>query len=96
VAVYILHFDKPFHHSRHYVGWAKEPTAETRINHHHNGTSGVRYIEAALAAGVTFRVARIWPDASRNFERQLKNTHSTADYCPICHPIRYREFVPEY
>jgi hypothetical protein len=36
------------------------------------------------AAGITWRVARVWWGADRAFERRLKNRHGAGRFCPIC------------
>lgn len=99
--VYLLHFDinpkeevpstredasNPFH-ARHYLGWAEN--AQARIQEHYNATSGVKLIEAIRARGISFTVARIWPEqggkkVDRNFERRLKNQGGLSRHCPIC------------
>jgi predicted GIY-YIG superfamily endonuclease len=83
VAVYLLHFDRPFGHARHYIGFSRSETSmEMRLKHHRAGT-GARLLAVATAAGVTWSLARVWPDGDRNFERSLKS-HSGTRYCPIC------------
>ena len=79
--VYLLHFDSPFGHARHYTGFAED--IEARITKHRKG-NGSRLMSAVKAAGIGFTVARIWPGADRHFERRLKNWHGASRYCPIC------------
>jgi hypothetical protein len=80
--VYVLCFDQPYKHAEHYVGWAKQ--WKKRIAHHERGTSGVRLIEAAVAAGITFEITKIFFNVDRHFERWLKNKGSAKQYCPRC------------
>lgn len=81
--VYLLHFDRPFGHARHYIGFStSERTMKLRLDHHRAG-SGARLLAAAAAAGVTWSLVRVWPDGDRNFERNLKH-HSGTRYCPTC------------
>ena len=81
--VYLLHFDRPYRHARHYIGFStSERTFKGRLAHHRAGT-GARLMAVITAAGVPWRVARTWPNGDRNFERNLKN-HSGTRYCPIC------------
>lgn len=80
--VYLLHFDQPFHHARHYLGWASNLNA--RVEHHRKGTSGVRLMEAVRDAGIGFEVARTWNNVTKKFERRLKNQGGLSRHCPIC------------
>jgi hypothetical protein len=83
MAVYLLHFDRPFGHARHYIGFSSsERNLQLRLQHHRAGT-GARLLAAAADAGVTWSLARLWPEGDRNFERNLKS-HSGTRYCPIC------------
>lgn len=79
--VYVLHFDRPFGHARHYVGWAAD--AEARIAAHRSGCGG-RLTHHAVRAGITLEVAALHPGVTRDFERRLKNRGGAARICPIC------------
>lgn len=80
--VYLLHFDAPYRHARHYIGWTD--SLETRLAHHRAGT-GARLTAAVSRAGIEMIVARVWPDGDRKFERRLhKQKNSGARLCPIC------------
>ena len=82
--VYLLHFDRPYRHARHYTGWTRdEKSLARRVEHHRRGT-GARLMEVVAAAGIGFTVARTWDDGDRNKERRLKNSGSASRYCPIC------------
>lgn len=80
--IYLLHFDRPLAHARHYLGWAKN--AKARIRHHEKNTSQVAIIDALHKNGIGFEVARIWKNVDRNYERKLKNMHDLSRICPIC------------
>lgn len=79
--VYLLHFDQPYKHARHYLGWAEN--AESRIEQHRHGT-GARLTQVIKDAGITFLVAKIWDNVERGFERRLKNQGGLSRHCPIC------------
>lgn len=85
--VYLLCFhtkegDKAhFHHAGHYVGYSKNITG--RIYYHLLGQSRVSLIDAVLAAGLLFRVARVWIGKDGNYERKLKQ-RGKGKICPIC------------
>lgn len=95
MAVYILHLNIPLHHAGHYTGYSKnQRTLEARIEHHRAGTANSKFTSALHALGIGFTVARVWPDADGRFERQLKNTHNVAKYCPLCTP-HPRDYSPK-
>lgn len=79
--VYLLHFDKPYKHAMHYIGWAEN--LDKRIAHHRNGT-GARLMQVLKAAGIGFSIAHVWPDQDKTFERKLKNRGSAKRFCPCC------------
>ena len=79
--VYLLHFDQRYQHAGHYTGWAEH--LDQRLAQHQRGT-GARLVEVITQAGIGFRVARLWPAASRARERSLKNSGGAARRCPIC------------
>jgi hypothetical protein len=82
MAVYLIHFEQPFHHARHYVGYTDN--LQRRFNEHVHRKNSSPLLVAASAAGIAWRVAMIWPQAGRDLERLIKRTHHTARYCPEC------------
>jgi predicted GIY-YIG superfamily endonuclease len=81
--VYILHFDKPYKHAAHYIGYAIKDW-EARIDEHRRGISRVRIMEVIKAAGIGFEVAKVFKRVPKTFERKLKNRHGASKICPIC------------
>jgi len=79
--VYLIHFETPYHHARHYIGYS--PNIEERIKKHRAG-NGARLMEVVNEAKIAWRVAFIWPNADRAFERKLKDRHGAGKLCPIC------------
>ena len=79
--VYLLHFDQRYQHAGHYTGWADD--LDHRLAQHQRG-AGARLVEVITQAGIGFRVARLWPGASKAHERSLKNSGGASRYCPIC------------
>lgn len=77
--IYLLHFDRPFGHAKHYLGWASN--LEARLHAHATGR-GARLTEVVRAAGIGWSLARTWC-GDRYEERRLKG-HSGTRYCPIC------------
>ena len=83
--VYLIHFDKAYHHAQHYIGYVDgdAPELMKRLTRHRNGT-GANLLNVLKKAGVTFQVVRVWPGADRTFERKLKNRKKARELCPIC------------
>lgn len=84
--VYLLHFDRPYRHAAHYIGWTQD--LEARLREHQCGT-GARLVEVAVNAGISFELARTWP-GDRFLERRIKNLKSGRSVCPICAPKHLR------
>lgn len=80
--IYILHFDRPFKHARHYVGYTKRKDVQKRIQEHLT-SKGNPLVRAAHAAGITIRLARTM-EGDRKLERKIKNSHNTGRICPCC------------
>ena len=82
--VYLIHFEEPFKHSRHYIGFSQTPAClERRMGHHRSG-HGASIMKAVTEAGIKWSVVRVWEDGDRNFERKLKNRKNSKKLCPIC------------
>ena len=77
---YLLHFDRPFGHAKHYLGWAKN--LDGRLWHHRKGT-GANLLKHVRAAGIDWSLARTWA-GDRNLERKLKNRGGASRLCPVC------------
>ncbi len=94
MAVYLLHFDEPYKHARHYLGYADDNKLHARIDEHYNATRGDgkchRLVVVAKEHGISFTLARVWPGADRKKERSLKGRSSTR-YCPICRDERQQQ-----
>ena len=79
--VYLLHFNAPFGHARHYTGWSAD--LSLRLAEHAAGR-GARLTEVVAAAGITWTLARTWPNKTRSDERRIKNQGGAARRCPLC------------
>ena len=79
--VYLFHFDERYEHAGHYTGWAEDLD---RRQAQHQAGGGARLIEVITQAGITFRLARVWPGVTRARERQLKRQGGASRRCPIC------------
>ena len=82
--VYIIHFDPPYKHARHYTGISLN--SQDRFIEHDNGTGGnltriaknhgVKFILNVIATGLSFYEAHAK-------EKLIKHKGSKI-YCPIC------------
>lgn len=79
--VYLLHFDKPYKHARHYLGFATN--VDARIAHHRVGT-GARLMQVVREAGIDFELVRTWENVTRTKERRIKNGGGLCRVCPVC------------
>lgn len=78
--IYLLHFNKPFGHARHYLGWARD--LEARLADHLAGR-GARLLAVIHSADITWQLARTWP-GTRARERQIKRQGGLSRCCPLC------------
>lgn len=83
--VYLLHFDRPLRHARHYLGHTDGPL-ERRLAQH-GGPNGAHLMRHVAAAGIGWQLARTW-SGDRHRERQLKNQCGHTRHCPICREAR--------
>ena len=79
--VYLLHFDRPYRHARHYLGWTADLPG--RLESHARG-HGARLLEVVSRAGIGWTVARVCWGKTKKFERQIKNRGGLARFCPLC------------
>ncbi|MGX1762168.1 hypothetical protein ACWIGW_44165 [Nocardia brasiliensis] len=78
--VYLLHFERPFRHARHYTGWTTD--LEARLAEHRAGR-GARLLSVLGQHGIGWSLARTW-NGPRRRERQLKLTGEASRRCPMC------------
>jgi hypothetical protein len=84
--VYLLHFSAPVgngatQRAQHYIGWAED--LPLRLEEHLAGR-GARLVTVARERGVSFVVAKTWPDETKHLERKLKNRGGARLICPVC------------
>lgn len=91
MSVYVLHFEPPYRHARHYVGFTPR-TAEARLEDHVHGR-GSPLVKAAADAGSEIKIAQVWEGASRTFERHVKNRADVPRWCPCCN--RHERPMPQ-
>jgi predicted GIY-YIG superfamily endonuclease len=90
MAIYILHFDTPYKHARHYVGYTKREKLEDRLDEHRAG-NGARLMEVVTDAGIGFEVSRVIKDGTRAQERRIKVSGHTRRLCPLCNPKSWKK-----
>ncbi len=78
--VYLLHFDRPYRHAKHYTGFTHDLHA--RIADHITG-DGARLLQVIQHHGIGWTLARTWP-GTRVTERALKNQGGASRRCPLC------------
>jgi predicted GIY-YIG superfamily endonuclease len=78
--VYLIHFDTPYKHARHYLGCTDD--LDARLAAHAAG-NGARLMEVIRDVGITWRLARVW-DGDFDLERRLKRQHNSPRLCPVC------------
>ena len=85
MAVYLLHFNPPYKHARHYLGYVNggQEAVQARLDTHRRGR-GARLVAVAFAAGCEIELARVWLDGDRKFERLLKKRRNVPRLCPTC------------
>jgi predicted GIY-YIG superfamily endonuclease len=77
---YLLHFDQPYQHAKHYTGWTEDLL--DRLEHHASGT-GARLMTVIYQAGIGFTLVRLC-EGTRRTERAIKNAGGASRYCPLC------------
>lgn len=82
--VYLIHFDKPLAHARHYIGYVTTMgNLEKRMEYHRTG-NGSRLMWAVTLAGIEWRVVRVWENGTQGDERRLKRGKNGPKLCPVC------------
>lgn len=79
--IYLIHFERPYHHAKHYIGWSSD--VDARMIAHEVGR-GSALMRAVTGAGIKWKVVRTWP-GTRDDERRLhRQKNSPARLCPVC------------
>ena len=79
--VYLLHFDRPLAHAKHYLGFTPNSVASRLGKHRANGGSALtRHLNSL---GIGYQVSRVWV-GGRKLERKLKNRKNAPKLCPMC------------
>lgn len=86
--VYLIHFQSPYKHARHYLGSTEN--LPNRL-HLHRAGNGARLLEVISQAQITWRLVRVWQVPDRTFEGQLKHQKNAPRLCPICNPTNWHK-----
>jgi predicted GIY-YIG superfamily endonuclease len=78
--VYLIHFDDPYKHAKHYTGWTTDLCQ--RLVAHAQGKAGARLMEVVAEAGITWALARV-ERGTRRKERARKGRTASV-WCPMC------------
>lgn len=81
--LYLLHFDVPIRHARHYLGITREGRLEARQEEHRSG-HGAALTRSAFRARIGWTVAKVWENANFSLERDLKRRGHLHRHCPLC------------
>jgi len=79
--IYLIHFDRPLHHARHYLGYCADGTLEVRLIRHRAGR-GARLLAVLRELNIGWRVVRVF-EGDRKIERRLKAS-GRVRLCPVC------------
>ena len=86
--IYLIHFDPPYKHARHYIGFTTNGVENRMIEHREK--RGARLTQVAVGAGCQLLLVRTW-QGGRNEERLLKNQKNTPRLCPLCNPQAWQK-----
>lgn len=79
MTIYLLHFDTPYRHAKHYLGIARN--LDKRLAQHAAG-QGARLTQVVKDAGIGWTLARTWK-GDRTDERRMKQ-NGKSWRCPLC------------
>lgn len=82
--IYLLHFDGPYRHAGHYLGWTAGEV-DVRVADHLAGR-GSPLVAAAVAAKCDVKLVATWPTRTRRDERAEKKNGTLRRICPVCKP----------
>jgi predicted GIY-YIG superfamily endonuclease len=80
--VYLIHFQRKFHHAQHYLGFVSGDLIQ-RIERHKAGR-GAKLLAAVNNNGINWQVVRVWLNGGRFLERKLKKYKKSRCFCPVC------------
>jgi hypothetical protein len=85
--IYVLHFERAYHHAKHYIGIALDGDVNRRAFEHVTGV-GSPLVKAVVGAGIEVFLT-LTVNGDRGTERRMHNRHGT-EVCPKCNPTNKR------
>jgi len=82
--VYLIHFDKPYKHAQHYIGFTNN--LDARVDRHKK-KNGSKLLKAVENAGIGFKVVKTW-EGGQKFRTAIKKQKNASRFCPICRQKR--------
>lgn len=86
--LFLLHFDPPYRHAGHYLGYAK---GTGRVATYARAVAAGKVtqfphplVEAAYAQGSVLRIVAVFHGASRDERRRMRANGSLSRFCPVC------------
>jgi predicted GIY-YIG superfamily endonuclease len=84
--VYLVHFESPLCHARHYLGATDDVNA--RLEGHREG-KGANILRVCNENDIKYKIVRVWENKPIGYERKLKNRKNAPLLCPVCNPDKY-------
>lgn len=81
--IYLLHFEQPIGHCRHYIGRSTLGNIEARLARHSAGHAA-RLTSIAAAKGIGFVLGNLWITPDREAERTFKTRWPSKKLCTTC------------
>jgi N-acetylglutamate synthase-like GNAT family acetyltransferase len=91
--IYVLHFDDPLKHARHYIGCTE--SLKARLVRHATG-HGARIMRVCIEQGISWRLGSLMTCSHkrmRELERSPKDQHNSERYCSLCYGNRVHRFA---
>lgn len=85
--LYLLHFDPPYRHARHYLGYAigtGRGRSYAKAQAEGMAIGAHELVQAAQWGGVVISVADVLVGEGRATQRAMRSSHNLARHCPIC------------
>jgi predicted GIY-YIG superfamily endonuclease len=87
--IYLIHFERPLCHARHYLGFATNIARRWKT---HCAGKAARLTAVLRERQIGFSLVRVWIGGTRLLERRLKRFSHVPLLCPICHPTAHRGY----
>lgn len=85
--LFLLHFAEPYHHARHYLGYAVGTGRGSRYARDIAECVAIgphELVQAVQWSGIAIDVADVLVGEGRATQRAMRATHNLARYCHLC------------